>query len=80
METIQISDLPDDWRDTIIPVNLQKLGSAWVVRGQSSVLKVPSVVIPHEWNYVLNPAHPEFPELHGTLEPAFLSICDFLRK
>jgi RES domain-containing protein len=60
METIQISDLPDDWRDTTIPVNLQELGSAWVVRGQSSVLKVPSVVIPHEWNYVLNPAHPEF--------------------
>jgi RES domain-containing protein len=63
VETIHTSDLPNDWRDTTIPVSLQELGSSWVVRARSSVLKVPSVVIPHEWNYVLNPAHPEFPRI-----------------
>jgi RES domain-containing protein len=60
METIPLSDLPDNWKDTTIPVSLQELGSAWVARAQCSVLKVPSVVIPHEWNYILNPIHPEF--------------------
>jgi RES domain-containing protein len=39
---------------------LQQLGTDWVTNAKSAVLKVPSVVIEHEWNYVLNPRHPEF--------------------
>jgi RES domain-containing protein len=27
------------------------------------VLKVPSAVIEHEWNYVLNPLHPDFSKI-----------------
>lgn len=63
IETIHVSDLPDDWWDTTIPLSLQEIGSAWVARAQSAVLKVPSVVIPHEWNYVFNPVHPEFSKI-----------------
>jgi RES domain-containing protein len=62
IETIHASDLPDDWKDTIIPVALQELGTSWANQAKSLVLKVPSVVIQHEWNYVLNPLHPDFPK------------------
>jgi RES domain-containing protein len=24
------------------------------------VLRVPSVIVPREWNFLINPAHPEF--------------------
>lgn len=60
IEVIKASDLPVDWKDKIIPVSLQQLGTDWTNNAKSAVLKVPSVVIEHEWNYVLNPRHPEF--------------------
>ena len=63
IETIDIANLPSDWKDKIIPVSLQEVGSSWANQARSPVLKVPSVVIGHEWNYVLNPLHPDFSKI-----------------
>ena len=63
IEAISASHLPLEWKDKIIPVSVQQLGTAWVTNANSAVLKVPSVVIEHEWNYVLNPRHPEFSQI-----------------
>lgn len=63
METIDTADLPVEWKDKIIPVSLQQLGTDWANHAKSAVLKVPSVVIEHEWNYVLNPVHPDFSKI-----------------
>jgi RES domain-containing protein len=60
IQTIRPSDLPRNWKDKIIPVAVQDLGTSWANAATSAVLKVPSVVIEHEWNYVLNPRHPDF--------------------
>lgn len=60
IETLDSANLPADWKDKIIPVSLQQLGTDWATRAKSPVLKVPSVVIEDEWNYVLNPLHPDF--------------------
>jgi len=62
-QTIQPSDLSGNWRDKIIPVAVQDLGTSWAKAATSPVLKVPSVVIEHEWNYVLNPLHPDFEKI-----------------
>lgn len=35
------------------------MGDEWVVQQRSMILTVPSVIL-GEWNYVLNPAHPDF--------------------
>lgn len=71
IETIYPSDLPGNWRDKIIPVNLQELGKSWAKGVTTPILKVPSVVIEHEWNYVLNPLHPEFPQIIWDTGTAF---------
>ena len=63
IETIHPSDLPGNWKDKIIPVTLQDRGTSWANGAKSPVLRVPSVVIEHEWNYVLKPLHPDFPEI-----------------
>ena len=63
MKTIDTATLPVDWKDKIIPASLQQLGTDWANHARSPVLKVPSVVIEHEWNYVLNPRHPEFSKI-----------------
>jgi RES domain-containing protein len=35
-------------------------GDRWLAEARSCVLKVPSRVVPQEWNYLLNPLHPAF--------------------
>jgi len=41
----------------------QKIGDAWVKDLSSAILKVPSVIIPGEFNYILNPAHEDFKKI-----------------
>lgn len=60
MKVFPDGSLPKDWRQEPPPVSLQRLGDAWAGAGDSSILAVPSVIIPNERNYLLNPKHPEF--------------------
>jgi RES domain-containing protein len=63
IETISVQDLPTDWQTDPAPVELQDLGSAWLQRASSLVLAVPSVIIATEFNYLINPRHPDFARL-----------------
>lgn len=58
--TIAEEELPDDWRVTPPPSSTMAIGDEWVRSGRSLALKVPSVVVPTEYNYLLNPAHVDF--------------------
>jgi RES domain-containing protein len=60
VETLPARRLPVNWRQTPPPIALQRLGDRWVAEQRSVVLRVPSVIIPTEHNYLLNPAHPDF--------------------
>ena len=40
--------------------DLQKRGSDWYTNKKSLVLKVPSAVIPQEYNYIINAAHQDY--------------------
>jgi RES domain-containing protein len=52
--------LPSNWRRYPAPPALQKLGDRWIEEGMSAVLQVPSVIIPAEANFLLNPQHADF--------------------
>jgi len=41
----------------------QTLGGSWVDSGEQLAIQVPSVVIPEEFNVLLNPLHAEYPGL-----------------
>jgi RES domain-containing protein len=58
--TILQKDLPKLWRGMSAYPDLQKIGSNWYQSKKSLVLKVPSAVVPKEYNYVINTNHPEF--------------------
>jgi RES domain-containing protein len=60
---IAIGNLPQDWRQYPAPESLQEIGTAWIRSASTAVLAVPSAVIPQEWNYLLNPAHPDFKKI-----------------
>ena len=57
---VKINDLPDNWREIDAYPVLQQIGSDWYRNQTSLVLKVPSVIIPQEYNYVINTTHPDF--------------------
>jgi RES domain-containing protein len=57
---LESSALPPNWKDEPPPAATQALGDAWAYRKESVALKVPSVVVPEEFNYMLNPNHAEF--------------------
>lgn len=60
VETLDHSKLPRGW-DAIPYTDVsQRVGDGWLERQSSAVLRVPSVVVPEEWNYLLNPGHPDF--------------------
>lgn len=52
--------LPRDWRRSPPPSSTQRAGDDWVRSGRSAVLRVPSVLVPREFNYLFNPWHPAF--------------------
>lgn len=55
--------LPDSWGRFPHPLGTQAVGTEWARANRSTVLRVPSAVVPGEFNYLLNPAHPSFPRL-----------------
>lgn len=56
-------NLPQDWGAHPPSAPTQTLGDKWVEAHQSLVLEVPSVIVPLETNYLINPAHPAFEQV-----------------
>ncbi|MBD2305651.1 RES family NAD+ phosphorylase [Chroococcidiopsis sp. FACHB-1243] len=63
IDSVLSEQLPSDWRDDPPPPVLAIIGSQWIRNARSAVLKVPSAVIDEEWNYLLNPTHPDFTQI-----------------
>ncbi|MCU1382511.1 MAG: hypothetical protein JWL71_1208 [Acidobacteria bacterium] len=70
IETVGIDELPREWRAYPAPSSLGAFGERWLRAGRTVALSVPSVVIPHERNVILNPGHGDFATLTPrTAEP-----------
>jgi len=37
----------------------RSIGDVWLTSMKSALARVPSVIVPRTWNYLLNPAHPD---------------------
>lgn len=57
--TPALGALPADWNKVPPSMTTQQFGDAFVAAGTHLLMRVPSVVVPEEWNYVMNPAHPD---------------------
>ena len=63
VERIPPATLPADWTEEPPPPSTKDIGDTWVKEARSAVLEIPSVIIPSEANYLLNPAHPDFKKI-----------------
>jgi RES domain-containing protein len=59
IERIEAEDLPDGWNRVADHPECQRVGELWVQKESSSLLEVPSAVLPREKNYLVNPLHPK---------------------
>lgn len=71
--------IPDDLRvltegDLTSGSGAQEAGDNWLASSESAVLRVRSAVIPDEFNFLLNPRHPEFIKI--TSEPPVPFVFD----
>ena len=55
--------LPERWLQTPPPERLKTIGDRFIKENAFLALKVPSVVMPEEHTYLLNPAHPAFEQV-----------------
>jgi RES domain-containing protein len=55
--------LPKNWRSFPAPPETQKMGDVWINSNSSVLLRVPSVIVVHEYNFLINPMHHDFPKL-----------------
>ena len=60
IEQIITSNLPKDWRSMESYDQLQKIGDSWYDEQRSLCLKVPSSILPDNYNVIFNTTHPEF--------------------
>lgn len=63
IEEVQLTELTNINPEWIKPTNClmtQHWGDIWLASLTSAVLKVPSAIIPMEFNYLLNVEHPDF--------------------
>jgi len=49
----------------------RKLGDEWLAAGAKPLLRVPSVLVPRQWNLLLNPKHALYPAIKVTREAPF---------
>lgn len=76
------NDLPEKWKYIPASKTSQTYGDSWINQQNSPVLKIPSVVVPQEFNYVINPFHPKFNEIDISdalplpLDPRFFGDID----
>lgn len=59
----RIGSLPPNWRAEENQDAVKDIGTQWLAGKRRVALAVPSVVVPLEQNFVLNPDHPGFGEI-----------------
>lgn len=58
-EVLTANQLPAGW-DARPPIAVsQQIGDAFVRRAETAILQVPSCIVPAEYNFLINPAHPD---------------------
>ena len=59
IELITEDKLPGNWKRAPAPSSTKELGTHLLKTSTNFIFKIPSSVIPEEYNYLLNPLHPD---------------------
>jgi RES domain-containing protein len=54
---LKVAALPGDWTSRPVPVSTMDFGSRLLAEKKHLIIAVPSVIIPGEYNFLINPLH-----------------------
>jgi RES domain-containing protein len=54
---VETSALPTGWQESLGIT--REIGAAWLRERDTVLMRVPSAIVPHTFNLLLNPLHPE---------------------
>jgi RES domain-containing protein len=57
IQEVNLEDLPDVWNSKPPSLITQTIGDDFVYYNDAAILKVPSSIVPQEFNYLINPNH-----------------------
>lgn len=57
VQEIRLENLPTDWKEHPPTSSTQVIGDDFVLQDAALLLKVPSCIVPDEFNYLINPHH-----------------------
>ena len=60
IKIVEMDELPENWNAIPYLQSTQKLGDSILDQNEAVAFKVPSAVVSQEFNYILNPNHPDF--------------------
>lgn len=60
---ITVAHLDDGWDERPVSRVSQDIGDHWIKEGLSAILRVPSVIMPDGYNYLVNIHHPDFKKI-----------------
>lgn len=72
IEKITLKDLPKNWQQFNMEHICRQIGDDWYYRQESLVLQVPSVIIPNEYNYIINTQHKSYKKVKLKLVEPFI--------
>lgn len=60
---LELPHLSKNWRSVPAPASTREIGLNWAQKNESAILRVPSTIIPSEYDYLINPLHPDLKSL-----------------
>lgn len=60
---VEVKSLPRKWNQDPSPDALKKITEKWISNAKFLLMRVPSAVVPQNYNYIINPAHSRFNEV-----------------
>lgn len=63
IKIVDIKTLPTNWSEDTQISQTRKIGDDFITSNSACILKVPSAIVPGDFNYLINPAHPDFSKI-----------------
>jgi len=80
IETLDMKLLPTNWNVFPHLMETQYIGDRFIVEKKAVVLKVPSAIVSGDFNYLINPYHPDFNKIKNLEVSPFMFNGRFFRK
>lgn len=63
IKKMRINQLPEQWQVFPHPIETQSIGDAFIFSNTHAILQIPSVVTQGDFNFLINPMHPDFKKI-----------------